>query len=103
MGGRIQWSDGPAIESLWGGIRTVDGEVTTVVINESWNAERLRPGASYSMGFTACRLVATNPARIPHSSTDVSISMTVIPDTGGSGSDGGGDASNSPCMRSGPQ
>lgn len=91
-GWSIQWSDGPAIESLWGGIRTVDGEVTTVV-NESWGGT-IAPGASYSMGFTAS---GSWPPTLPNLTLNgVSISMTVIPD-GGSG-DGGGDASNSPCM-----
>ena len=93
-GWSLQWSDGPSIESLWNGVRTVDGGTTTV-INESWNGA-IAPGASHSIGFTAA---GSWPPAFPNIRLNgLPVSLTMIPDTGG-GSDGNGDTPTSPCVQ----
>ncbi|MDP6890198.1 MAG: glycosyl hydrolase family 18 protein [Phycisphaerales bacterium] len=87
-GWSLQWVDGPAIENLWNGVRSVNGDTTTVV-NESWNG-RIEPGSSRSTGFTAEG--EWPPSFSELSYNNMSISMTDITE-GGDGSDGssGGD------------
>ncbi|MDP7519107.1 MAG: cellulose binding domain-containing protein, partial [Phycisphaerales bacterium] len=87
-GWSLQWMDGPAIENLWNGVRSVEGGTTTVV-NESWNG-RIEPGSSRSIGFTAEG--GWPPSFSELSYNGISILMTDITD-GGDGSDGspGGD------------
>ena len=93
-GWSLQWSDGPSIESLWNGVRTVDGGTTTV-INESWNGT-IAPGESHSIGFTAA---GSWPPSFPDLRLNgLPVSLTMIPGAGG-GSDGNGDTSTPPCVQ----
>ncbi len=89
-GWTLQWTNGPAIESLWNGLYALEGDAATIV-NESWNAT-IEPGSSRSIGFTAAG--SWPPSFADSSLNGLPISMAVAAGENNEGgeSSGGEDA-----------